>query len=101
MSDWDFNIVQCIPANEYLELRLNFQNCDARLIGLWGQFYTDADVGQGPAYFYELKPASVGLTLYWPNGIPSDTWVDVWLENDDGSFSTVYTLLIPVGKEIL
>lgn len=96
LTNWDFEIIDIVEPNKYIELRLEFANCDANIKGVWGQFYTDNSDNQGPAYFYEAKPASVGSTLYWPNGVPEDTWVDVWLENLNGTFSPVYTLLVDV-----
>ncbi len=91
-----------VPPETEFAIRLDFIKCDADTYGLWFQATSAEgtyDEEDQPAEFYELSPASVGITLYWfLCGVNpcEDTWVDVWLEMEDGSTSAMYSFLIEV-----
>jgi hypothetical protein len=83
-----------VPAGCEFALRFEFEKFNADTYGLWFQAESDVVFIQTPKTFYELSPASVGKTLFW--FLYEDTYVDVWLEMEDGSLSVVYSFLIEV-----
>ncbi len=78
-------------------LRLEFEKFDADTYGIWIQPVSNTAFQEVEPQFYELSPASVGITLFW--FLQEDTEVDAWLEMEDGSLSRIYTFLIEVDSD--
>jgi hypothetical protein len=89
-----WNYLEKVPAGCEFALRLEFEKFEADTYGLWFQPESELVFVDTPPAFYELTPASVGKTLFW--FLYEDTWVDVWLEMEDGSTSVVYSIFIEV-----
>jgi hypothetical protein len=82
-----------------VELKWNFQVCEANLKEFCGYYYYDYWYGTEHELVCEdLYPSSVGYTGVWnPETtlkVWGDIWTDVWLVYGDGKTSPVYTVLI-------
>ena len=79
------------------KLRFEFEKFDADTYGFWLQPFSVNSFKEVEPQFYELSPASVGITLYLSENVE----VDVWLEMEDGSLSDVYTFSIEVDGQCM